>query len=103
MNLWFEWDPEKAASNLRKHRVSFETAKKVFDDPLASWRQDRVERGEQRWQTIGLVDGFLLLLVVHTTWEETDGSHVVEVIRIISARRADKSERNQYERENGKT
>lgn len=48
----FEWDPEKAKSNLRKHRVSFETAAHVFTDPFAVTEQDRIERGERRWQTL---------------------------------------------------
>jgi len=102
MDVWFEWDREKAASNLRKHRVSFETAKKVFDDPLLLCAQDRVEGGEQRWQTLGMADGFSLLFVAHTIWEDNVDGHPIEVIRIISARRATKTERRRYERENGK-
>jgi uncharacterized DUF497 family protein len=100
--VWFEWDPEKAASNLRKHCVSFEISKKVFDDPFLLSQQDRIEGGEQRWQTLGMAGGFLLLFVAHTSWEETVGGHLLEVIRIISARRATKNERRHYERENGK-
>ncbi|WP_370451681.1 BrnT family toxin [Mesorhizobium sp.] len=48
--LRFEWDTEKARSNLRKHGVSFETAVRVFSDPFALVEQDRVEDGEYRWQ-----------------------------------------------------
>jgi len=48
----FEWDPDKAASNLRKHRVSFELAMRVFSDPFALSEQDRIEDGERRWQTL---------------------------------------------------
>ncbi|MDO5703716.1 MAG: BrnT family toxin [Paracoccus sp. (in: a-proteobacteria)] len=94
MELRFEWDPEKAANNLRKHRVSFEVAARAFADPFALTEQDRVEDGECRWQTLGLVEGYLLLLVAHTVWDDEDG---VEVIRIISARRADPKERKRYE------
>ena len=54
------------------------------DDPDALSEQDRIEGGERRWQTLGLVDGLLLLLVAHTV--HNDGEN--EVIRIISARRA---------------
>jgi uncharacterized protein (DUF4415 family) len=50
MNIRFEWDPAKAASNLRKHGVGFDTAKRVFTDPFALMKLDRVEGGEQRWE-----------------------------------------------------
>ena len=95
----FEWDAAKAAANLQKHGVSFETAMRAFFDPFALTEQDRVEGGEQRWQTLGLVEGHLLLLVAHTIWEGPDEDQLVEVIRIISARRADRKERRLYEEE----
>ena len=91
----FEWDPAKAASNLRKHRVSFELAMRVFSDPFALSEQDRIEGGERRWQTLGMVEGIVLLLVAHTVRDEGD----IDVIRIISARRADRRERRRYEQE----
>jgi uncharacterized DUF497 family protein len=90
----FEWDAAKAASNLRKHRVRFETAARVFADPFALAEQGRTEGGERRWQTVGLVDGHLLLMVAHTVRDDEDGA---EIIRIISARRADPKERKRYE------
>jgi uncharacterized protein len=92
----FEWHPAKARANRKKHGVAFEIALHVFDDPHALVEQDRIEGGERRWQTLGLVDGVLLLLVAHTVhfWEEEH-----EVIRIISARRADGKERRRYEKE----
>jgi uncharacterized protein len=90
----FSWDDDKNASNLAQHGVSFEAAKLVFDDPLHLSRQDRIENGEQRWQTIGLVVDCLLLLVAHTWVDEDDGT---EHIRIVSARRATKIERKVYE------
>lgn len=93
MAIHFEWDAAKAESNLRKHGVSFETASRVFADPLHVSEQDRVEGGEQRWQTIGAVDGVQLLLVAHL-WREADGD---EVVRIISARPATRAERKYYE------
>jgi uncharacterized DUF497 family protein len=93
MNISFEWDESKAQANLRKHHVSFEIAAFVFLDPLALANQDRIEDGEQRWQTLGMVDGCLLLLVAHIVRHEEE----VEVIRIISARKADKKERKNYE------
>lgn len=93
MNVRFEWDAAKAASNLAKHRVSFETVARAFADPFLLTRQDRIEYGEQRWQTIGMVDGHLLLLVAHTVAEVGE----TEVVRIISARKAEPMERKRYE------
>ena len=87
----FEWHADKASSNLRKHGVSFEDAARVFLDP------DRIETfdgrdpdGEDRWKTVGLVES-ALLAVVYTV--RGKGS---EIIRIISARKADANERSQY-------
>jgi uncharacterized DUF497 family protein len=97
MSIKFEWHQDKAASNQRKHHVSFEIAARVFADPLAWTVQDRIENGETRWQTLGMVDGYLLLLVAHTVREDDDGT---EVIRIISARRAEAKERKKYEQAN---
>ena len=89
----FSWDDAKEVNNQRKHGVSFALAQLVFDDPLHVSRQDRIEAGEERWQTIGMAGGVVLLLVAHT-WHEADGE---EHIRIISARRATKLERKVYE------
>jgi uncharacterized DUF497 family protein len=88
----FEWDENKARSNRRKHGVGFEDARLVFDDPYALAARDRIQDGELRWQTIGLVGGVALLPVAHTVREESGG----KVIRIVSARRASKEERNRY-------
>ena len=77
--------------------MSFPTAARVFSDPYALVEQDRIENSEERWQTIGVVDGIVMLLVAHTVREQD----AVEVIRIISARRADRKERRRYEKENG--
>src|ERR1700692_2281269 len=88
----FEWDEAKTLSNRRKHGVSFEEASQVFSDPLYVSVQDRVEGGELRWQTLGLVEDLLLLTVAHTVREErgevTNYDRSVDVIRIISARPA---------------
>jgi uncharacterized DUF497 family protein len=94
MKTRFEWDPVKAESNFKKHCVSFETAMRVFADPFALTLQDRIENGEYRWRTFGLVEGYLLLVVAHTVFDDEDGN---EVIRIISARRAEPQERKRYE------
>lgn len=90
----FSWDETKNKSNHQKHSVSFETAKLVFLDPLHLSRQDRIENGEMRWQTLGLVGDVVLLLVAHTWQQEIAGE---EHIRIISARLATKLERKIYE------
>jgi len=95
----FDWDPWKAAANERKHGIDFDTALLAFADPFALPVLERIEDGEQRWQTIGAVSGYLLLLVVHTIWETTEDGEEIEVIRIISARKADRSERRRYEDE----
>jgi len=96
VRIRFEWDPAKAASNLAKHGVSFETATRAFADPFALMEQDRVENGEERWQTTGVVEGFTMLLVAHVVEERGD----VEVIGILSARLADRKERRRYEEAN---
>ena len=93
----FTWDEDKNRTNQRKHRgISFDVATQVFRDPLRLTRQDRFEGGEERWQTIGLVRGVMVLLVAHTMRDDGD----VEVIRLISARRALPEERRLYEWEN---
>jgi uncharacterized DUF497 family protein len=96
MSIRFEWDAAKAAINLQKHGVSFELACLAFADPFALSAQDRVEGGEYRWQTLGLVEGCLLLLVAHTVG---DGEGV-EIVRIVSARKATRKERQRYDHEN---
>jgi uncharacterized protein len=80
----FEWDEVKATSNFRKHGVRFEAAALAFDDPLAKTIQDRIENGEMRWLTLGMVHGVQLLLAA-------------EIVRIISARRPTKQEKRNYE------
>lgn len=89
----FEWDAHKAESNLHKHGVSFETARRIFDDPLHISIQDRHVGGEERWISFGLVEGILVLAVAHAVREADDQT----VIRIISARKATPIERNHYE------
>ena len=97
--IQFEWDPVKARTNMKKHGIPFELARRAFDDPDALVYHDRIEGGERRWQTLGLVGGVLLLLVAHTVRLEGEED---EVIRIISARRADRKERHRYEKERQK-
>ncbi|HSZ08096.1 MAG TPA: BrnT family toxin [Steroidobacteraceae bacterium] len=99
MNTRFEWDPVKASINVRKHGISFDIALRVFADPLALTNLVGIEGGEERWQTIGVVEDYLLLLVAHTTREEDEDGQLAEIIRIVSARTADRKERQRYEQE----
>jgi uncharacterized protein len=101
IEIRFEWDETKNFSNQRKHDVSFEEAIHVFLDPLYVSVYERIEDGEERWQTFGLVGGLLLLMVAHTVREECDDGRLVEVIRIITARAATARERRHYEDEKG--
>ena len=87
----FEWDEDKDALNWRKHKIRFEDARFVFDDPLQI-SKPFVENGEERWRTIGMINACLLLLVIHTVRENG-----TEVIRIISARKLTLEEREDYE------
>lgn len=91
--LRFEWDPTKARRNLAKHGVSFDAATRVFEDPFALMLQDRVEGDEERWQAIGRAGPHLVLVVAHAVRHPRG----VDVIRIISARRALRHERQRYE------
>lgn len=101
MKRRFDWDSAKADANERKHGVDFDTALRVFADPFVVMYPERIEGGEKRWQTLGVVSGYMLLLVVHTVRETFEDGEKIEVVRIISARRADRSERRRYEKEPG--
>jgi len=86
----FDWDPRKAASNLRRHNVSFGEAATVFSDPLSTTVPDPDHSlHEDRSITVGLSHRGRLLMVAHT--ERGDR------IRIISARELTRTERAQYE------
>lgn len=86
----FEWDKTKAIQNETKHGIRFSDTFAVFEDPNAL-TVDQVIRGEERFATVGM-DAFGRILVVVYTWR---GDH----IRIISARKATRSEVRQYESE----
>jgi hypothetical protein len=88
-----EWNQTKNRANQAKHKVSFETASLVFYDPYHLSIQDRYEQEEERWKALGMVDDVVLILVVHTFFEDEKE----EVIRIISTRKATRSERLIYE------
>ncbi|MEF8751719.1 MAG: BrnT family toxin [Candidatus Accumulibacter necessarius] len=91
----FDWDANKARTNLAKHGISFRLATSVFRDPLALTIFDE-ERSddEDRWVTLGQAQNGQVLVVVHTS----DDVRSTELhIRIISARRADPAEVLNYE------
>jgi uncharacterized DUF497 family protein len=94
MQYNFEWDPAKAKRNLRKHGVNFERAAKIFLDPFAiSIYDDEHSENEDRWIIIGSEANDILLVAVHTFKEVDEQS---SLIRIISARKADREEAEQY-------
>jgi len=88
----FEWDPRKDAENKRKHGVSFEEARSVFADEYALLLDDPDHSAvEERFILLGLSARFRVLVVVHAYRESED------TIRIISARKATRRERQQYD------
>ena len=84
----YEWDPNKAIANIEKHGIDFADAVTVFDD-LNAVTIDDPDYEEQRFITIAM-DAFGRILVVVYTWRG-------DIIRLISARKATKNERKQYE------
>ncbi len=90
MSIHVTWDPQKAAQNVKKHGVSFEEAAEVLRDPLSNTIEDNdhSELGEQRGKTIGHSTRGRLLVVIHEEHEHA--------IRIISAWRASRPEREAY-------
>ena len=87
----FDWDPAKAASNARKHKVTFEVAKTVFyDDFAVQFFDEEHSFDEERFLLLGMSSDARLLLVCHCERENGD------VIRIISARKATETEAQHY-------
>jgi len=88
--MQFEWDPEKAKRNYKKHKVSFEEAVTVLYDPLSTTFDDPDHSvGERRFITVGFSSHGRLLVISH--------SERGEAVRIISARRATQRERKRHE------
>lgn len=95
MDLLFEWDANKARENLRKHKISFEEAKTIFNDPLLlTFPDEEHSQNEERLISIGLSAKSNLLLVVHLEREETSERLL---IRLISCRKATRLEQKAYE------
>ena len=87
----FSWDRTKAESNLKKHKISFEEAQTVFSDPNARMIFDPEHSDdEDRFILLGMSSGLRLLVVCHCYMEDD------MVMRIISARKANKNEQKQY-------
>lgn len=95
MQYDFEWDPAKAQQNIQKHNVSFQRAGMIFLDPHAiSIYDEEHSKEEDRWITLGKDNNEILLVVSHTFHEPNT---TTISIRIISARKATKKEKKQYE------
>ena len=92
--MLFIWDPGKASSNLKKHGIAFELASSVLSDPFHLSILERKTKTEQRWVTVGRSADLSTLVVIHLYLEESAEN---EIVRIISARRATKKEKRQYE------
>ncbi len=93
----FDWDPAKALLNLRDHGITFDQAATVLLDALALTVYDAASsQGEERWFTLGYDSSGKLLVVAHT-YQETEPGRVRA--RIISARKATRRERRNYEEE----
>lgn len=91
----FDWDPVKARSNLANHGVTFQLATTVLRDPLALTVYDEEHsETEERWVTLGLAENGQYLVVVHT-WQEVSPTEFV--VRIISARAAEREEIRDYQ------
>lgn len=91
MNLTFEWDEEKANSNLKKHKISFEEGKTIFDDPfLLTYPDLEHSEIEERYINIGTSAKGRILILIHTERGEN--------IRIINCRKATSTERKAYEK-----
>ena len=93
--LIFEWDENKAKSNLRKHKIGFDEAKTIFDDQfVVTFSDDFNSLEEERFISIGISNVNRVLLVVHT---EVSKQADAILIRIISCRKATVLERKIYE------
>jgi len=98
MRYYFDWDPDKARTNLLKHKVSFEEGSTIFIDPRTiTVFDDEHGKDDDRWATIGIDMNGRLLVVIHT-FQQIDNNS--SRIRIISARKAIRKEIRQYQKEN---
>ena len=87
--MQFEWDEAKRAENIVKHRIDFADILQMFDRPMLSDLDERTDYGEERWLGIGFLGNIIAVVI----WTERQS----DTIRIISARRANKYERQRFE------
>jgi uncharacterized DUF497 family protein len=87
--MQFEWDAAKNEANIWRHGIDFADIPAMFLYPMLTDVDDRIDYGEDRWISIGMLAHGIAVVI----WTERDG----DVIRIISARKANKDERRQYE------
>ena len=87
--MQFEWDEAKNLENIRKHEIDFADVSVMFDGEMLIELDDRFDYGEDRWFGIGFI-GFGIAVLVWTERREN-------VIRIISARRANRHEQRRFE------
>jgi len=85
----FEWDDAKNEENIRKHGIDFRDVVKMFDHPMLTFLDTRLDYGEDRWIGIGLLRD-IVAVVVYLEWEDE------ETIRIISARKATSHEGKEF-------
>ena len=85
----FEWDEAKNRFNIAKHGIDFNDAKRVFDGPIYTDEETEYHHGEYRFHTLGLLDGLIVLMIVHTDREDRT--------RLIPAREATPNERRKFE------
>ena len=93
----FEWDEAKNQRNVRKHGLSLATAARVFEQPHLVHLDTREDYGEDRWIAIGLIGLVACVVVCSDRLDE----HGTRTIRIISARKATRHERQRYEKKIG--
>ena len=87
--MLFEWDDAKNERNIQQHSIDFLDVPALFDGPMLTERDGRMDYGEDRWVSIGMLSTVTAVVV----WTERDG----DIIRLISARKANKHERQRYE------
>ena len=86
----FDWNERKNRVNIRDHGIRFEDAQRIFDGPVLTEIDERYDYDEMREISLGLLDGVVVLMVVHTDRND--------VTRLISARKATPQERRRYEK-----
>ena len=85
----FEWDDDKQAANLRNHGLDLADAEVVFQHPRLTWLDTREAYGEDRWCSLGMLQGRVVVLVYT--------ERLPDIIRVISLRKATRRERTQYD------